>query len=164
MLLTQPKLWPSCQLRAKYEGASGAQGGLLKAREPPSPGSQSRLVFVCSHLDGSCRRYHTTGEQRLSKLFLKTACGDNLPPHASPPCESLLTAPNLPHGSVTAPLGEGTHSHESWHSKCSVVCSAVCSAIEESRTSLRDSLTKALQESHLDSAWSLTTTSHTPLG
>lgn len=72
--------------------------------------------------------------------------------------------PEPPHGSVTAPLGEGTHSHESWHSKCSVVCSAVCSAIEESRTSLRDSLTKALQESHLDSAWSLTTTSHTPLG
>lgn len=75
--------------------------------------------------------------------------------------------PEPPHDSeppqFSPPLGEGTHSHESWHSKCSVVCSAVCSAIEESRTSLRDSLTKALQESHLDSAWSLTTTWHTPL-
>lgn len=87
MLLTQPKLWPSCKLRAKYEGASGAQGGLPKAREPPSPGSQSRLVFVCSHLDGLCRRYHTTGEQRLSKLVLKTACGDK-----PPPCQPTMPA------------------------------------------------------------------------
>lgn len=74
MLLSQPQLWPSCQLRAKFAGASCAQGGLLKAREPPSPAGGAGWSLCALIPDGLCRQYRTPRENSGSQSWLWKKC------------------------------------------------------------------------------------------